>query len=130
MSGAVREPKSWQAELEKCLLLCANCHRERHAAHVLARGIGREVHPVVKWRRALKQRAVRELGGRCERCGYSRVTAVLEFHHRDRRTKEFSIAHDGIPRSWERVKNELQKCALLCANCHRETHGESPTEGG
>jgi hypothetical protein len=127
MSGAVRCAERWDAELEKCVLLCANCHRERHAADVAETTSGTEIHPVVKWRRKLKQRAVLESGGRCERCGYSKLTAALEFHHREPRTKEFSIAHDGLTRSWSRVKKELRKCALLCANCHREEHSADPS---
>jgi predicted HNH restriction endonuclease len=48
--------------------------------------------------------------------------SLLEFHHKDARTKDFAISHDGITRRWENIVAELAKCVLLCANCHRETH--------
>ena len=74
--------------------------------------------------RELKERLVRLLGGRCEVCGYSRCMAALEFHHRDPRTKRFSIgAIKGAGRvPWEKIVREAEKCILLCANCHREYH--------
>ncbi|TMF66513.1 MAG: hypothetical protein E6I20_03900 [Chloroflexi bacterium] len=47
---------------------------------------------------------------------------MFEFHHLDSTTKNFGISEDGIARSWEKTEQELQKCVLLCANCHREVH--------
>jgi hypothetical protein len=112
---------SWSrslAEAEKCDLVCANCHRIRHAlAHDRT-----SRHAVTRARRRMKARAIDERGGRCERCGYDRHRAALEFHHRDGGTKEFGLAQDGVARSWARVAAELRKCDLLCANCHREAH--------
>lgn len=77
----------------------------------------------VKERRArLKVMAVGYLGGKCELCGYKKDMTALEFHHRCRTQKEFSLSTRGLTRSWKRIKAELKKCALLCANCHREVH--------
>lgn len=64
---------------------------------------------------------VAERGGRCERCGYDRCLAALEWHHRDPTAKEFAL-NDGATRSLERMREEVAKCDLLCANCHREVH--------
>jgi len=44
----------------------------------------------------------------------------LEFHHLDKETKSFGLSKKGIIRSWESIKKELDKCVLICANCHRE----------
>ena len=66
--------------------------------------------------------AVEYKGGSCENCGYNRCLEALEFHHLDPKEKDFGISSKGYARSWERVKIEIEKCALLCANCHREYH--------
>ena len=60
------------------------------------------------------------LGGKCSKCGYNKCNAALEFHHVDKSTKEFEIA--GAKYGWKRMKPEIEKCILLCANCHREHH--------
>mgnify|MGYP003431129005 FL=1 len=46
----------------------------------------------------------------------------MEFHHLDPEQKDFGIAAKGYTRSWEKVKEELDKCIMVCANCHREIH--------
>ena len=75
-----------------------------------------------KRREILKQKAVEYKGGKCSVCGYSKTNAALEFHHTDGSTKEFGIGANGYTRSWGKVKEELDKCILVCANCHRELH--------
>ena len=72
-------------------------------------------------RARLKNRAVYVLGGKCQICGYDKCQQALEFHHIDPNTKAFGI-QENCNRSWETVKAEIKKCALLCANCHREVH--------
>jgi hypothetical protein len=61
-------------------------------------------------------------GGKCKLCGYHGCAEALEFHHLDNGGKDFSISDKGHSRSWARVKDEVTKCVLLCANCHREVH--------
>ena len=69
----------------------------------------------------LKEKCIDYLGGSCQLCGYKRFAEVLEFHHRDPLTKDFTISGNHS-KSWEKISSELDKCELLCANCHRETH--------
>lgn len=76
---------------------------------------------VAKCRKAMRLRAIEYKGGRCSRCSYDRCYDALEFHHIDRR-KDFGISEQGLTRSWERIKDEIEKCILICANCHREEH--------
>jgi hypothetical protein len=71
-----------------------------------------------RWRRR-KTEAIAYKGGKCIACGYARCIAALEFHHRDRNTKELS-GNQLKSMSWEKIKAEIDKCDLLCANCHRE----------
>lgn len=77
---------------------------------------------VAKWRQKLKEKCIEYKGGKCMACGYSKCNAVLEFHHLDPTQKDFGIARKGSTRAWHKVKAELDKCAMLCANCHREHH--------
>lgn len=70
--------------------------------------------------RKQKLKAIEYKGGRCSVCGYDRCVAALEFHHKDPTQKDFQIS--GGSRSFQRMKLELDKCILMCANCHRELH--------
>lgn len=70
-----------------------------------------------------KIKAIKYKGGECERCGYKKYIEVLELHHIDPNTKEFDW-NQMKDKSWESIKKELNKCQLLCANCHREVHVE------
>ena len=67
----------------------------------------------------VKRRAVEALGGKCSVCGYNRSIYALDFHHIDPSTKSFNIS-GAHARSWARIEEEIKKCVLLCANCHRE----------
>jgi predicted transcriptional regulator len=75
-------------------------------------------------RRKIKQMAVEYKGGRCEKCGYDKYIGALEFHHLNPNEKDFSISHKGHCKSCDKVKKELDKCVLVCSNCHKEIHGE------
>jgi hypothetical protein len=78
---------------------------------------------VSDWRRKVKATLVEEAGGRCALCGYDRCQAALQFHHRDPAEKAFAISHQGLTRSLARVREEVRKCILVCANCHAELEG-------
>ena len=80
------------------------------------------IHAVQKRRKKIRQMAIEYKGGRCSICGYSRCVEALEFHHLDPSSKDFGISSKGYTRSWKKVKEELDQCAILCANCHREVH--------
>ena len=77
------------------------------------------VRAVAKRRRLVRQLAIELKGGRCENCGYSKCVGALELHHVLGK-KDFGISDKGYTRSWEKVREEIKKCVLLCANCHRE----------
>jgi hypothetical protein len=79
---------------------------------------------VNKRRRKVKQMGIDYKGGECSICGYSKSNGALEFHHTDPTKKDFGIAHKGYTMSWDKIKKELDKCVLLCCNCHREVHEE------
>lgn len=77
---------------------------------------------VSKRRKTLKQLALGYKGDKCSLCGYAKCSAALEFHHFDENKKDFGLSRKGLTRSWKRVAQELDKCLLVCANCHREIH--------
>lgn len=80
------------------------------------------------WRTNAKKKAVEYLGGACQDCGLKTdVVQVYDFHHRDPSQKDFGIAKfltcdfDAV------VAPELDKCDLLCSNCHRIRHATNPS---
>lgn len=77
---------------------------------------------VSRRRRRLKEMAIELKGSKCHFCGYNRCAGALEFHHVDENTKNFDLSTKGLTRSWNKIKEELAKCVLVCANCHREIH--------
>lgn len=91
---------------KKYMNYCKKCHNARLAKNV----------------REFKLRCVEHKGGKCEFCGYKKCIAALEFHHIDPSEKEFLIARAPKKGFSDIVKLELDKCLLLCSNCHREEH--------
>ena len=80
------------------------------------------VEAVQRRREKLKLLAVEYKGGECEVCGYKKCVNALECHHIDPNEKEFGVGENGYTRSIEAIKKELDKCILVCSNCHREIH--------
>lgn len=80
------------------------------------------VEAVQRRREKIKLLAIEYKGGECEICGYKRCVSALEFHHLDPNEKEFGVGEKGYTRSIETIKKELDKCILVCSNCHREIH--------
>jgi hypothetical protein len=59
----------------------------------------------------------------CVQCGQNHV-ATLDFHHVDSSTKEGSVNQLAKNRAYKRAMEEVEKCIVLCANCHRIHHYE------
>jgi hypothetical protein len=68
----------------------------------------------------IKERAIECKGGKCVICGYNRCHRALKFHHIDPTVKDFEVSR-GV-KSWETIRAELDKCILVCGNCHDEIH--------
>lgn len=69
----------------------------------------------------IKQLFVNYFGGKCQHCGYNKCIQVLGFHHLDPSKKEFIISGSYV-KPWKLLKEELDKCIMLCSNCHIELH--------
>ena len=78
----------------------------------------------VERQRKLKKQMVDYKGGKCQKCGYDKYIGALEFHHLNPEEKDFTLSHLKIYSINQVVIDELDKCILLCSNCHREIHGE------
>jgi predicted HNH restriction endonuclease len=72
-------------------------------------------------KRARKLWAIEYLGGQCAACNQVVPPAAFEFHHLDPETKDRDPSK-MLHLSLDRLKLELAKCQLLCANCHRIAH--------
>ena len=107
-----------KSEIDKCELLCQNCHREFY----FYEKNGDE-------RRSDKVIYLEYAGCKCIRCGYNKCPGVLSFHHRDPNLKEFWMGSlseriNSIDELADRIKNEIDKCDILCANCHVMEHSD------
>lgn len=71
-----------------------------------------------------KKEAITYKGGKYNRCGYDQHYAALQFHHTDPSTKKFMWTKLRL-KSWDKITSELDKCELLCANCHAVEHALS-----
>lgn len=56
----------------------------------------------------------------CESCGESHISC-LDFHHKNPKEKEIALG-SAMSYSKEKVNKELEKCIVLCSNCHRKLH--------
>ena len=72
--------------------------------------------------RNAKRKLVEYMGDKCSHCGNSYPDVVYDFHHLDPKTKEIST--NLRSRSFENAVKELQKCIMLCSNCHRIEHAK------
>lgn len=73
-------------------------------------------------RHRIKQILVDYKGGKCEICGYDKCLNALDFHHINKEEKNFALNSSNYNKSIELLKKEVDKCILVCANCHREIH--------
>ena len=65
--------------------------------------------------------AIQILGGECACCHLKFDPIVYDFHHIDPTQKSFTLA-EGMLLGEKRFYEEVNKCILLCANCHRLVH--------
>lgn len=112
---------------------CTRCQQDKPVSEFYFRKTENRHHPYCKrchnaytherFKRR-KARAITYKGGVCEDCGGAFHYSVFEFHHTDPTGKE--LTGNQIKRwAWDRVKAELDRCMLLCANCHRLRHWDA-----
>jgi hypothetical protein len=115
-----------RAQADKGAKICTACKQEKSLEEFYKKGAS--PHSECKTcfnarskerQQSIKRRAVEYKGGKCQRCGYQGHIASYDFHHKNPKEKSFTIS---VFKNWSfwRIKSELDKCILLCANCHRE----------
>ena len=63
------------------------------------------------------------MGGCCQKCGYNKNISAFDFHHKDPTKKEYQLDIRKLANTtMVKLMKEVEKCELLCSNCHRETH--------
>jgi Mor family transcriptional regulator len=100
--------------------VCHNCHRELHNASDNTNERQR-----LNKKLCLQFKHINE----CELCGYNTCATSLEFHHLDPNTKDTKISKFVYNHSWKTLENltdeakkELDKCIVVCRNCHQTLH--------
>ncbi len=111
---------------------CPKCKIEKTADLFYKRRKGEDLSPYCKVctsiqtvdrQRKLKQMCIDYKGGKCIFCNYKKYNGSLDFHHIDPKEKDFSISNLKLTTFNEKIKKELDKCILVCSNCHGEIHG-------
>ena len=112
--------------------ICSKCQKELPITHFHKNGFSSNgqqkyrgyckdcANSIEKARYQKKKAFINAQKCRCEKCGDTRVY-VLEFHHKDKEEKEFTIGKIKKG-NLDLIQNEIDKCIVLCANCHREFH--------
>ena len=74
-------------------------------------------------RKNFKLELIELQGGKCKICGYKRCSSALDFHHKDKTLKLFSISNGyRTSKTRNQILEEVKKCILLRSNCHHEVH--------
>jgi hypothetical protein len=112
---------------------CKKCSEEKGVEDFYRRRDGKDtssyckscmINQAIDRQRAFKSKCIEYKGGSCQECGYNKCDSALEFHHLNPKEKDFTISHIKLTNFGDKVKKELDKCILVCANCHREIHSK------
>ena len=105
--------------------VCASERSKQHYAKVKADPLLKEKYRdrINNKNKLRKQQAIKYLGGCCTDCNGVFPESVYDFHHVDMTSKEGNPS-SFLKGGWDKAKQELDKCVLLCSNCHRIRHFE------
>ena len=95
------------------------CQRQAHVLQSLLKNKTRS-------KKILAWLADYKVSSGCVKCGYNEHHCALDFHHNDETTKSFALsAAQRKLYGMAKVKTEVAKCSVLCANCHRIHHHQN-----
>lgn len=120
ISRLVSSSYSWKTinrEIQKCELICANCHRITDIATQL------KVKDDSNNYRLRNRKLVNDFKKKCgcTKCGFNKNVVALDLHHEDPKNKRSNVSW-LLNKNQKIVIEEMQKCIVLCANCHRKHH--------
>jgi hypothetical protein len=127
--------KYYTENRERILKLCKDYSKTKKgkAVHKKAVKKFRENHPGISniystAYRNKRRKFLRDykLSSGCAFCGYNKCASALEFHHKGDRGFGVNVSSS---KSIETIKKEMEKCIVLCANCHRELHDKERGNG-
>ena len=98
-----------QKEIDKCELVCANCHKERTYQR----------NPQTSYLRPSKRLVIQAKSNPCVVCEKQYPYWVMELHHLENKDGELSYMIRNGATTTE-VEQEIKKCVPICTNCHRE----------
>lgn len=116
--------------------VCPKCHlslnstmfyiQRRKSGNVRLSGYCKKCtfHVTLQRQRDFKKDCISYKGGKCQDCHFIGYEGVFDFHHTDPTQKDFDISRYRSAKINKIVRLELDKCALLCANCHRIRHAK------
>lgn len=109
-----RKEKAFQSNCRNCQKIYRKEHYEKNKDKYIAKA---KTHnkKVYDWFQEIRKEF------KCSSCGESRWW-VLDFHHLNPKEKDNNIAHIIHYGSKNRVLREMEKCSILCSNCHRDLH--------
>lgn len=98
---------------------CKECRRAVQKASYNTRNITQRQKRKQNWDRIFEYFG----GRRCSHCGIESKWPIYDLHHKDPETKDVAIGRIAHY-NWDKILPEVEKCALLCANCHRIAHAK------
>lgn len=118
-----------QSKISKTCILCgkefiANIPNRQYCYECSPQGLS-SADTLRYKKRKLKHILIEAKGGKCQVCGYDKCEGALQFHHRNPKEKEFTLSTVNLNDSnfsLSKMLEEIDKCDLLCANCHAEIH--------